>query len=228
MSETQRDAYEHTAEIGSDPFHFIDRDNRNHRRKQDIILRNTHAETGDALLEVGCGDGLHAKRYDKNFEYIGVDLSESLVAEAAARVSNGATLQMDALSLAFDDNLFDAVVGTAILHHLPDPETALREWCRVTRPGGCVTLMEPNYLFPKDLVTAHFIPEEQHKTNMAPWRLQEMLDDLGRPYRVDPHIYTPPWPEAAERLYDDADRLSQAIPGLRWLSQMLLIHVHVE
>jgi len=228
MSETQRDAYEHTTEIGSDPFHFVDRDNRNHRKKQDIILRNTHAETGDALLEVGCGDGLHAERYDKYFEYTGVDLSESLVAEAAARVSNGATLQMHALDLAFGDGFFDAIVGTAILHHLPEPEIALREWCRVTKPGGSVTLMEPNYLFPKDLVTAHFVPEEQHKTNMAPWRLQKMLDDLEHPYRVDPHIYTPPWPEAAERLYDDADRLGQSIPGLRWLSQMLLIHVRVE
>jgi len=228
MSQTQREAYDGANEIGSDPFNFVDRDNRNHRKKQEIIIGNAHVWTGDSVLEVGCGDGLHARRYDDLFDYVGVDLSSSLVEETTTRISDGTAIQMDALNLGFDDGRFDAVVGTAILHHLSDPKTALSEWCRVTKPGGSVTLMEPNYLFPKDFVTAHVVPEERHKTNMAPWRLREMLDHLGHEYRLDPHIYTPPWPETAERLLDDVDRLGRALPSLRWLSQMLLIHVSVE
>jgi len=228
MSQTQRDAYKEANEIGSDPFHFVDRDNRNHRKKQEIIIGNARAWTNDSVLEVGCGDGLHAARYDDLFEYVGVDLSSSLVEKTTTQISGGAALQMDALNLAFEDESFESVVGTAILHHLSDPKTALSEWCRVTKAGGSVTLMEPNYLFPKDFITAHIVPEEEHKTNMASWRLRKILDDLGHEFRLDPHIYTPPWPESAECLYDNIDRLGQALPSIRWLSQMLLIHVRVE
>lgn len=49
---------------------------------------------------------------------------------------------MDAHALAFDDDTFDVVYGSAILHHLDLP-VALREIRRVLRPGGTVVFSEP-------------------------------------------------------------------------------------
>jgi Methylase involved in ubiquinone/menaquinone biosynthesis len=42
----------------------------------------------------------------------------------------------DAERIPFDDDTFDVVVGHAVLHHIPDLDTAFREVLRVLRPGG--------------------------------------------------------------------------------------------
>ena len=49
---------------------------------------------------------------------------------------------MDAQRLEFPDRHFDAVFGTAILHHL-DLEASLREIDRVLKPGGRIAFGEP-------------------------------------------------------------------------------------
>jgi SAM-dependent methyltransferase len=43
----------------------------------------------------------------------------------------------------FTDNSFDLVIGGAILHHMFDPEVALKNTARWLRPGGKVLLFEP-------------------------------------------------------------------------------------
>lgn len=229
MSDIQRDAYDGKKAVHSDPFGLWSRDNRNHRKKQELILEATHADAGDDVLEVGCGHGIHAPQYAEQFCYTGIDLIESLVAEARHRATradaDAVVQQMDATALEYEPDSFDAVVGTAVLHHLADQSGALREWQRVTRSGGSITLMEPNYLFPKDLITAHTVPEERHKTGMAPWRLRDTLDDIADEWKLTPCIYTPPWPAPLTPVYDQVDASMQDVPGARWLSQMLRIHV---
>lgn len=227
MSDAQRDAYADADAVYSDALGLVDRDNRNHRKKQRLILARTAAQPGDAVLEVGCGHGLHAEGYDARFRYTGVDLSPSLVDATRDRIDDGRALVADARDLPFPDDSFEAVVGTAILHHLDAQERALSEWCRVAAKS--VTLMEPNYLFPKDFASAHLVPEERHKREMAPFRLRETVDAVAAEHDatgiVTPHIYTPPWPAALAGLYDVADAAARYVPVLRWVSQMQLIHV---
>jgi SAM-dependent methyltransferase len=42
-----------------------------------------------------------------------------------------------------DDNTYDAVVLTQVLEHVPDPEAALAEICRVMKPNGKLLLSAP-------------------------------------------------------------------------------------
>lgn len=226
MTQKQREAYDGADRIDSDPFGLWDRDNRNHQKKLRIIHEYTAADPGDAILEVGCGDGTHAEQLDETYCYTGVDLSPSLVAETRSRIDNGRVYQADARDLPLADNSHTAVIGTAVLHHLPDAGAALEEWARVADES--VTLMEPNYWFPKDWLTAHLVPEEQHKTQMAPPRLRSRLADLNvTGWTLEPRLYTPPWPAQAGFVYDIVDRVGRAVPGVRALGQMLLIHVEV-
>lgn len=226
MSAEQRAAYGAASEITSGPL-GIPRNNRNHRKKCSIILDETTAERGARVLEVGCGHGLHAPAYAEAFDSTHIDLSESLVAATRARLSDAPAAdvrQMDAMALEFPDDHFDAVVGTAILHHLHDAEAALREWCRVTRPGGDITLMEPNYLFPQAFLTTHLIPEERHKSQMAPWRLSRTLAAVPGESRLEPRIFAPP---VDSGLSDRLDAVGRCVPGARWMAQMLLVQIRL-
>lgn len=230
MKSVQKDVYEHAEEVTSDPFGLVSRRNRNHEKKYDIIREHMAATPGADVLEVGCGHGLHTERYAQEFDVTAVDLSDSLVGATRVRCPDATVHQADALSLPYDDDAFAAVVGTAILHHLTRQRSALEEWKRVTRPGGSVTLMEPNYLFPLAFATTHVLPEERAKRGMAPWRLEKTLSGAtgsGTAWTLTPRIYTPPWPDRAGRVFDRLDSAVARTPVVRWLSQMLLIHVSV-
>jgi ubiquinone/menaquinone biosynthesis C-methylase UbiE len=106
------------------------------------------------VLEVGCGTGFLilnlwlAGYVEKAFA---CDISAGMLevcAESARRLGCDLNLRMaDAERLPYDDGQFDLVVGHAVLHHLPEPETALREIHRVLRPGGAAWILgEPSRL----------------------------------------------------------------------------------
>lgn len=226
MATEQQRAYDDADKIHSDPWGVFDRDNRNHRKKRRLITDACAASVGERVLEVGCGHGIHLADFADEYDMTAVDLSPSLCREAQRRAPDANVTVADARRLPIADDAFAAVVGAAVLHHLPDAKAALREWLRVARQS--VTLMEPNVLFPKDLVTAHTVPEERHKTQMRPDRVRAVLADLPGTGTVEPQIVTPPWPAAFVQLYDRVDDLVTAVPGLRWSAQMLRIHIDVS
>ena len=94
-------------------------------------------------LELGSGTGF----FLLNLKQAGIldggcvtDLSPGMVA-AALRNAELLGFQIDgevadAEALPFEHESFDLVVGHAVLHHIPDVETAFREVLRVLRPGG--------------------------------------------------------------------------------------------
>lgn len=226
MSTRQWEAYGDADEVSSDALGLIPRDNRNHRKKQRLIEERMAAAPGERLLEVGCGGGLHAREWGRDYDLTAVDLSPSLCATCRDRAPGATVIQADGTRLPFPENHFQSVVGAAILHHLESQQTALLEWMRVADES--VTLMEPNYLFPKDFLSAHLFAEERHKRQMAPWRLCETLDAVASDYEIKPYIHTPPWPEAAHGLWDSIDNLLRRIPGVRWTSMMFLIHIDLK
>jgi SAM-dependent methyltransferase len=94
-------------------------------------------------LELGCGTGFFLLNLmQAGFAERGsvTDLSPGMVA-AALRNAEHLGLDVDgrvadAERLPYDDGEFDVVVGHAVLHHIPDLDTAFREVLRVLRPGG--------------------------------------------------------------------------------------------
>jgi ubiquinone/menaquinone biosynthesis C-methylase UbiE len=95
------------------------------------------------VLEVGTGTGYFMLNlWQAGFvgEAHGCDISPGMLAvcaESARRVGCDISLRTaDAEHLPYEDESFELVVGHAILHHLPEPESALREAYRVLAPGG--------------------------------------------------------------------------------------------
>lgn len=223
MSNVQRETYDDAERVTSCG---LPRDNRNHREKRLELINAIDAGADASALEVGCGHGIHAEWYDWFFDEItALDLSPSLVAETATRLDSGDALQGDATALPFEDDSVDVVLGTAILHHLPDAAAALREWARVARSE--VAVIEPNYWFPLAFATAHVLPEERHKRQMAPPHVRRLAASITDTYTVAPKLYTPPWPAPFTPWYGLLDDVLERVPGLRWGGQMLLIHLRL-
>lgn len=94
-------------------------------------------------LELGCGTGF----FTLNLKLAGVidsaavtDLSPGMV-EVAQRNARALGFDIDgrvadAEKLPYADDSFDLVIGHAVLHHIPDLDTSLREVLRVLKPGG--------------------------------------------------------------------------------------------
>ena len=95
--------------------------------------------TGDRVLDVCCGSGRTAGAAAlRGAVATGLDFSRRMV-EVARREQVSATFdEGDAEALPYADGTFDAVVCNFGMHHVPRPTLALREACRVLRPGGRV------------------------------------------------------------------------------------------
>ncbi|MFB6696194.1 class I SAM-dependent methyltransferase [Streptomyces virginiae] len=94
---------------------------------------------GRRVLDAGCGSGpLSAALRDRGAVVTGIDVSAGMLALARRRLGDDVALHVVDLNdpLPFDDEAFDDVVGSLVLHYLQDWEPTLAELRRVIRPGG--------------------------------------------------------------------------------------------
>jgi phosphatidylethanolamine/phosphatidyl-N-methylethanolamine N-methyltransferase len=102
---------------------------------------------GGRILDVGIGTGISLTDYAPTQRIVGVDYSEPMLRKAHERVLvHGlahveALAVMDAQHLGFPDSFFDVVVAQYVITTVPDPEAALDEFARVTKPGGEIILV---------------------------------------------------------------------------------------
>jgi len=104
---------------------------------------------GDAtgrVLDVACGVGTNLQYLPEDSEYVGIDVSSDVLAEARRRLDDGpraTTLsEMDAQDLEFPDDSFDTVISSLSTCTFPDPVEALAEMGRVCAPDGRILLLE--------------------------------------------------------------------------------------
>jgi ubiquinone/menaquinone biosynthesis C-methylase UbiE len=110
-------------------------------------------QPGASVLDLGCGTGDDvqelARRVGPSGWVVGVDRSETVIAEARDRVQ-GTSLPVafqvaDAYALPFPDATFDACRADRVFHHLEHPCQAFGELLRVVRPGGRILLFDPDF-----------------------------------------------------------------------------------
>jgi SAM-dependent methyltransferase len=95
------------------------------------------------VLDVGCGTGSLAfelARQARIASVKGVDFSEAYVGHARSH-NRDARIGFevgDACAMPFPDGSFDAALSQLVLQFVPEPERAIREMRRVTKPGGTV------------------------------------------------------------------------------------------
>jgi SAM-dependent methyltransferase len=111
------------------------------------------ARTDQRLLDVGCGPGdaaiALAEAMAGRGQVVGVDASQVMVDEANHRAEMAGVAAAfrvgDAQSLEFDDDSFDGCRSERTLQWLTEPQLALAELRRVTRPGGTIVVIDTDW-----------------------------------------------------------------------------------
>ena len=101
------------------------------------------------VLEVGAGSGVHIRYIRHSFEeYWLTDLNPPMLdafkLPSSVKMRGQLFRQREnATALSFPDATFDRVIAAHVLEHLYKPHEVLREWVRVLKPGGLLTLLLP-------------------------------------------------------------------------------------
>ncbi len=124
---------------------------------------------GKRILDVGCGLGGKTIAYGEGgaTEAFGIDLSVRHVeastqfARASERSYRWGFFVGDSARLPLASGIFDVVVANDAMEHFAEPEVALGEMARVTKPGGAIWVF----------FTPHFSPLGSHLYDYiyTPW-----------------------------------------------------------
>lgn len=95
-----------------------------------------------AVLDVGCGDGVHLQHLleDGRFAVAGLDYSARALASAMQQSGEWLPVHGDAQHLPFAADSFDAVISFGVQAYLDDPKRGLAEIVRVAKPGALIGL----------------------------------------------------------------------------------------
>ena len=130
------------------------------------------------ILDVGCGTGALLEKLRQNFSDAilhGIDISPKMVAIAKDRnIPNVELIEGDSESLPYDDTKFDVVTCCSSFHHYPNPEKAIAEFRRVTKPGGKLIICDMDLPDIARLFANHVLFPRQHKGDVHVYTRQEI------------------------------------------------------
>ena len=99
-----------------------------------------------AVLDVGCGTGIHLEMYQRyGCNLYGIDTSPSMLELARTRLGERAELRLaDATQLPYEAGFFDLVLCMLVLHEMDEQvrSTVIGELTRVIKPNGRILLID--------------------------------------------------------------------------------------
>ncbi len=108
-------------------------------------------QLGASVADVGCGTGDDARTLaglvGPQGRTVGFDLSEAMLSQARERHGDVPGLSFShapSETLEVPDSSFDGVRADRVLIHVPSPANTLKEFIRVTKPGGRIVISEPD------------------------------------------------------------------------------------
>jgi SAM-dependent methyltransferase len=108
------------------------------------ILRHLRDLRHGSLLEVGIGDGENVALLPRSLTISGIDIAERPLADCRDRFPDrGLFLALaEGERIPFADRSFDVVLSVGGFNFYSDPQSALSEMARVTKPGGRVVVAD--------------------------------------------------------------------------------------
>lgn len=125
--------------------HNIHAANRAERTLQYVDLRKDQK-----FLEIGCGNGAACKYIAKKYKMnvVGVDIDPEQIQNANKNMEGINNIQFsegDSTNLDFNDNEFDIVYSSGVLHHIGNWDKTLEEVNRILKSGGYYIFVDLAY-----------------------------------------------------------------------------------
>ena len=121
-------------------------------RRRSEVVRLLELRSAERVLDIGCGPGFLAAELatavGPGGSVRGIDSSEAMVQTARLRCASQPWVSIergDAETLAFPDAAFDVAVSVQVHEYVKEIEGALRELCRVLRPGGRALIVDTDW-----------------------------------------------------------------------------------
>ena len=122
-----------------------------------IKYKKLKLETGQLLLDMGCGEGRHSigALLETPANVIGLDLSFEDLNTAKSRLNDFDLSGRDTFctfgvgnieNIPLETASLDAVMCSEVLEHVDSPKDSIQELVRVLKPGGVMALSVPRYL----------------------------------------------------------------------------------
>ncbi len=172
----------------------------NFKRRVLTMLDYLDIQTGDKILDMGCGEGFYSMIFDQLYDcqVIAVDYDDAIMGMAKEwlKGSTKVTFELgDICNLRFPNDYFDKIICTEVLEHITDHKKATSELYRVLKPSGKLAVTVPNKNYPfmwdpinkvrEGLGLGHFNPLNgfwggiwayDHKRLYLPQDLKELLE----------------------------------------------------
>lgn len=150
------------------------------RRSFEVIraLTKYYEPNLNSLLDIGTADGLMLNRISEEIPIqllVGIDFSFSLLKKNES--NHLRLLNANAIDLPFRDEIFDAVIAIAVIEHIHDGDSMLKECHRVLRKGGVCVLTTPDPFFDK---IAILLGQESKEEHVNPLNLNGLKSLLSR------------------------------------------------
>jgi demethylmenaquinone methyltransferase/2-methoxy-6-polyprenyl-1,4-benzoquinol methylase len=113
------------------------------RRWRRTVVDAVDAKPGQRVLDVAAGTGTSSEPYaDAGVAVVACDFSVGMLKVGKRRRPDIDFIAGDATNLPFADNSFDATTISFGLRNVSEPQKALAEMLRVTKPGGTLVIAE--------------------------------------------------------------------------------------
>ncbi len=137
-------------------------------REGDVVLINHFLQElppGEALriLDIGCGTGNYTDLFQKvtktrQYQLYAIEPSEGMLSKARQKNSRITFRQASAEEIPFEDDFFDFVYMTDVIHHVPDIRRMFAEIQRVLKPQGRVCIFTQSHRQIEKRPIAQFFP----------------------------------------------------------------------
>lgn len=97
-------------------------------------------------LEIGCGYGYASELLaEHGYRVLGTDISPHAIERARQELKvPGVEFAVWDAGTEQIEGQFDLIMALEVIEHLPDPDSALRSWAGLLRPGGVLVCTTPN------------------------------------------------------------------------------------
>lgn len=120
-------------------------------QKPELIAERMQLKPGMTVIEIGPGKGSYtkavAKKVEPNGKVFAIDIQKSIITRLKKKIKKENIQNIipkieDANNLSFEDESVDRIFAITCLPEIPDPVRVLREFKRILKPDGIISLSE--------------------------------------------------------------------------------------